>query len=55
MPAATSIGSVVVAFIVSGVVLWLIGSDPVRVYGFFVRATFGSWARSPTRWSRRRR
>jgi ABC-type uncharacterized transport system permease subunit len=31
-------------FIVSGVVLWLIGSDPVRVYGFFVRATFGSWA-----------
>jgi ABC-type uncharacterized transport system permease subunit len=36
MPAATSIGAVVPAFIVSGVVLWLIGSDPVRVYGFFV-------------------
>lgn len=44
LPAATSVGSVVVAFVVSGIVLWLIGSDPIRVYDFFVRATFGSWA-----------
>ena len=44
MPAATSLGSVVLAFVVSGVVLWLIGISPLRVYGFFVSATFGSWA-----------
>ena len=44
MPIATAIGSVVAAFIVSGIVLWFVGSDPVRVYGFFARATFGSWA-----------
>ncbi len=44
MPVATSIGSVVAAFVFSGIVLWLIGSDPLRVYDFFFRATFGSWA-----------
>ena len=44
MPAATSVGSVILAFIVSGIVLWLIGAHPLQVYGFFVRATFGSWA-----------
>ncbi len=36
--------SVVVAFIISGIVLKLIGSEPLRIYGFFFRATFGSWA-----------
>jgi simple sugar transport system permease protein len=44
MPAATSVGSVVVALFFSGLVLWMIGADPFQVYGFFVRATFGSWA-----------
>lgn len=44
MPAATSVGSVIAAFIVSGFVLWLIGANPFQVYGFFLRATFGSWA-----------
>ena len=44
MPAATSIGAVVVAFVFSAIVLWFIGSDPLRVYEFFLRATFGSWA-----------
>ena len=44
MPAATSVGSVILAFIVSGVVLWIIGAHPLDVYNFFLRATFGSWA-----------
>ena len=44
LPAAISVGSVVAAFIFSGIVLWLIGSQPLRVYEFFFRATFGSWA-----------
>lgn len=44
MPFATSVGSVVAAFAISGIVLWMIGSDPLRVYGFFISATFGSWA-----------
>ena len=44
LPAATSVGSVVLAFVVSGVVLAIIGANPLQVYGFFARATFGSWA-----------
>ena len=44
MPAATSIGSVVLAFIVSGIVLKIIGGDPLRTLSFFFSATFGSWA-----------
>lgn len=44
LPFATSVASVVVAFAVSAVVLWYIGTDPLMVYGFFLRATFGSWA-----------
>jgi simple sugar transport system permease protein len=44
LPAATSIGSVVLAFIVSGIVLKIIGGDPLRTLSFFFSATFGSWA-----------
>ena len=44
MPAVASVGSVILAFVVSGIVLWFIGSEPIRIYGFFFRATFGSWA-----------
>lgn len=44
LPAATSVGSVIVAFIISAIILKLIGSQPLRIYGFFFRATFGSWA-----------
>lgn len=44
MPVATSIGSVIVAFLVSAVILWLIGGDPIRVGRFFFQATFGDWA-----------
>ncbi len=44
MPAVASVGSVILAFVVSGIVLWFIGSEPLRIYSFFFRATFGSWA-----------
>jgi ABC-type uncharacterized transport system permease subunit len=44
LPAATSIGSVIVAFIISGIILKLIGGQPLVVGRFFFEATFGSWA-----------
>lgn len=44
LPAATSIGSVLVAFIISGIILSIIGGNPWRVAQFFYEATFGSWA-----------
>jgi simple sugar transport system permease protein len=43
MPAATAIGSVVVAFIICGIILWIIGAEPIKVFRFFFDATFGSW------------
>lgn len=44
LPAATSIGSVVVAFIISGFLLKMVGGEPFKVMKFFFEATFGSWA-----------
>ena len=44
LPAATSIGSVLVAFLISGLILKIIGGEPLRVAQFFYEATFGSWA-----------
>ena len=44
LPAATSLAAVILAFIISGVILALIGGDPIRVGGFFWTATFGSVA-----------
>ncbi|MCP5100227.1 MAG: ABC transporter permease [Chloroflexi bacterium] len=43
LPAATSIGSVIAAFIISGIILKIIGGEPLRVAKFFFDATFGSW------------
>jgi len=43
LPLATSIGSVVVAFVICGIILKLIGGEPLRVAVFFFEATFGSW------------
>ncbi|MCO6450813.1 MAG: ABC transporter permease [Caldilineales bacterium] len=43
LPAATSVGAVIVAFIVSGIILKLIGGQPLVVGRFFWNATFGSW------------
>jgi len=44
LPAATSFGSVVIAFIISGIILKIIGGQPLVVLKFFYTATFGSWA-----------
>lgn len=43
-PAATSIGSILIAFLISGIILKLIGGQPLVVLKFFYAATFGSWA-----------
>ncbi|MFH1632911.1 MAG: ABC transporter permease, partial [Chloroflexota bacterium] len=43
MPFATAIGSVVAAFLISGIILRLIGGEPLKVMVFFFKATFGSW------------
>ncbi len=42
-PAALSVGAVVLAFVVGGIIFKLIGGEPIRVFGFFIRNTFGSW------------
>jgi simple sugar transport system permease protein len=43
MPAATALGAVVLAFIISGIILALIGGNPFKVFRFFFNAAFGSW------------
>jgi len=43
LPIATTIGAVVVAFIISGIILLFIGGNPIRVFSFFFSAVFGSW------------
>jgi len=43
LPAVTSIGSVIVAFIIGGIILKIIGGQPLVVLRFFFEATFGSW------------
>ncbi len=43
LPVATSIGSVVLAFIISGIILKLIGGQPLTAAKFAFDATFGSW------------
>jgi ABC-type uncharacterized transport system permease subunit len=43
LPAVTSLVSVLVAFLISGVILKIIGGEPLRVLSFFFQATFGSW------------
>lgn len=43
LPAATSFGSVIIAFIIAGIILKLIGGQPLVVGRYFFEATFGSW------------
>jgi simple sugar transport system permease protein len=43
LPVATAVGSVIIAFIISGIILKLIGGQPLVVARFFFEATFGSW------------
>src|ERR1700686_429313 len=42
LPALTSIGSLIVAFVLGGVVIWAAGGDPVASYDHIVRAAFGA-------------
>ena len=42
-PAAVSVGAVMAAFVLSGIIFALIGGEPIKVFGFFIKATFGSW------------
>ncbi len=43
LPVVTSVGAVLMAFIISGIILKLIGADPIKVYRYFFKASFGSW------------
>jgi len=43
LPIVTSLGAVLVAFLISGIVLAAIGGQPFRVLTFFFNASFGSW------------
>ena len=43
LPAATSIGAVLLAFVFSGLILLSVGADPIRIYSYFWTASFGSW------------
>jgi simple sugar transport system permease protein len=43
LPIVTSIGAVLVAFLISGIILAAIGGEPFRVLKFFFNASFGSW------------
>jgi ABC-type uncharacterized transport system permease subunit len=40
--AAVSVGALVVAFVLGGIVLSLVGGDPLRAYGFMLKAAFGN-------------
>lgn len=55
LPAATSVGSVVLAFVVSGVVLALIGANPLQVYGFLHVQPLAAGQLFRIPWSRQRR
>lgn len=43
LPIATSLGAIVVSFIISGIILAAIGGDPFNVFKYFYNAAFGSW------------
>ncbi len=43
LPIVTSIGAVLVAFLISGIILASVGGQPFRVLKFFFDASFGSW------------
>jgi ABC-type uncharacterized transport system permease subunit len=43
MPLLISLGAIVVALIIGGVILAAVGGDPFRTYAHIARASFGSW------------
>lgn len=44
LPLATSVGSVVIAFILGGIIFKIVGGKPLQALTFFYQAVFGSWA-----------
>jgi simple sugar transport system permease protein len=42
LPVATTIGAVVVALLISGVILWFAGGDPIAIFIHILRSSFGS-------------
>jgi simple sugar transport system permease protein len=44
LPVATSAGSVVLAFLIGGIIFKIVGGEPLIALQFFYEAVFGSWA-----------
>ncbi|MDZ7843697.1 MAG: ABC transporter permease [Anaerolineales bacterium] len=44
LPLATSVGSVILAFLLGGLLFKIIGGEPLKALKFFYRAVFGNWA-----------
>src|SRR5512140_3113504 len=42
LPVLTSVGSLIVAFVIGGIVIWAAGGDPVASYVHIVDAAFGN-------------
>ena len=42
LPVATTVGAVVVALLISGVILWFAGGDPIAIFVHILRSSFGS-------------
>src|SRR3954452_24228129 len=40
--AVVTLGALVVAFVISGLIIWLVGGDPLKSFGHIVVASFGS-------------
>ena len=43
-PLVVTIGAVLAAVLLSGIIFRLIGGEPLKALSFFWKATFGSWA-----------
>ena len=43
LPIVTSVGAVLLAFIISAIILAATGADPFKVYSYLYKASFGSW------------
>jgi ABC-type uncharacterized transport system permease subunit len=43
LPTATSVGSVIIAFILGGVIFKIVGGKPLQALSFFYQAVFGNW------------
>jgi len=42
LPVATTIGAIVVALVISGIILWFAGGDPIAIFVHILRSSFGS-------------